>query len=351
MKKILVTGGTGYIGSHMCLALLERGYKVVVIDSLINSSSKSLEKVLEICNSKQLKVENKLTFFKCDLRDKKSIEKVFLDSKYKDQAIDGVIHFAGIKKVDESIHNPLLYWDTNIVSSLNLLSVMENNNCNTIIFSSSATVYGNTNKELINENEPLKPINPYGNSKLAIETIMRDTFNSSPKKWSISNLRYFNPIGAHKSGIMGESPKRYASNIFPIILKVAYGELPEVKVFGKNWDTKDGTCIRDYIHIMDLVEGHLLALEYLLLNKGKFTNLNLGTGKGTTVLELINSFQEVNKVKIPYRVTEKREGDVENVVANNELSKSILKWIPKRNVFDMCLDGWKWKRLNPNGYK
>ena len=350
MKKILVTGGAGFIGSHMCLALLEKGYKVVVIDSLVNSNSKSLEKVLEICKSKKLKVEDKLTFYKCDLRDKQSIEKVFLDSNKNDQAIDGVIHFAGIKKVDESVKNPILYWDTNIISSLNLLKVMDTNNCKTIVFSSSATIYGNANKELIDENQPLKPINPYGNSKLAIETILLDIFNSSPTNWSIINLRYFNPIGAHESGLIGESPLKYDSNIFPIILKVAYGELPELKVFGKNWNTKDGTCVRDYIHVMDLVDGHLLALEHLFLNKGKIINLNLGTGKGNSVLDLINSFQEANKIKIIYKFTEKRKGDVGNVVANNTLSKTILNWNPKRDIFDMCRDGWKWKKRNPYGY-
>ena len=351
MKKILVTGGSGFIGSHMCLLLLERGYKVLAVDSFHNSSPNSLDNVLEICDKKKSTLRNNLNLIKSDLRDKKSIQKIFKVSKKDGEVIQGVIHFAGIKSVSESVRNPLLYWHTNLTITINLLQVMSENNCKTIVFSSSATVYGKSEKKLIKESDPLKPINPYGNSKYATELILNDAYQSSEREWSISNLRYFNPIGNHESGLIGECPLLSPTNIFPLILNVGSGELQNLIIYGDDWNTIDGTGVRDYIHVLDLVDGHLLALEFLLNNRGKYINLNLGTGQGTSVLELINSFQETNKIKIPYQISKRRNGDIEHCVADNKLATTLLSWTPKRNIQDMCRDGWKWKKDNPYGFE
>ena len=350
MKKFLVTGGAGFIGSHMCLTLLEKKFKIVVIDSFINSNPKSLERVLKICESNGLNIKDNLKVIKGDLNNKNLIEEIFLSEKNINEPIEGVIHFAGLKAVNESVSDPCLYWQSNLLNLINLLEVMKTFNCKTIVFSSSATIYGKSNKNL-KENDPLNPINPYGNTKLAMEILLKDIYNTAPNDWRIANLRYFNPIGAHPSGLIGESPFGKPNNIFPLILKVAYGQLPSIKVFGKDWSTKDGTPIRDYIHVMDLVEAHLSAMTYLLKNKGQIVNINLGTGKGLTVLDFINSFQRVNKVKIAYEFSNRRKGDVEKLVASNKLALRILNWIPKKGLEDMCRDGWKWKINNPNGYK
>ena len=350
MKKFLITGGTGFIGSHMCLTLLEKKYKIIVIDSFVNSTPKSLEKVLKICELNGLKVKNNLKLIKGNLNNKNFLEDIFFAEANINEPIEGVVHFAGLKSVNESINNPCLYWQSNLLNLINLLEVMEKFNCQTIVFSSSATIYGKSNKNLIEENDPLNPINPYGNTKYAMELLLKDVYNTSPNNWRIANLRYFNPIGSHQSGLIGEFPLGKHNNIFPLILKVAYGQLPILKIHGKDWNTKDGSPIRDYIHIMDLVDGHLCAIEYLLKNKGQVIDLNLGTGKGKTVLDLINTFQKVNKVKILYEFTSRQKGDVEKYVADNNLALKILNWSPKRNLDDMCRDGWRWKIKNPNGY-
>tara|TARA_Y100001978_G_C23548295_1_gene363210 strand:- start:104 stop:790 length:687 start_codon:yes stop_codon:yes gene_type:complete len=228
---------------------------------------------------------------------------------------------------------------------------MDKNKCRTLVFSSSATVYGNSKYDLINEKSLINPINPYGNTKASIEKLLGDIFKSNIDKWSISNLRYFNPIGAHKSGLIGENPIGKTNNIFPLILKVASGEKAALKIFGNNWPTSDGTCVRDYIHVMDIAEGHMACLEYLFTNKSQLISLNLGTGKGTTVLELVNTFQNINNIKIPYVITKRREGDVARIVADNQLAKKLINWRPKRNIKLMCKDGWNWKNKNPNGYQ
>ena len=350
MKKFLITGGAGFIGSHMCVSLLEKKYELVVVDSFVNSNPKSLQKVLKICELNGLNVNDNLKIIKGDLNNKNLIEEIFLAEKNINEPIEGVIHFAGLKKVDESVRKPCLYWQSNLLNLINLLEVMEKFNCKTIVFSSSATIYGQSNKNLIEENDPNNPINPYGNTKLAMEILLKDIYNSAPDDWRIANLRYFNPIGSHPSGLIGESPFGNPNNIFPLILKVAYGQLSNLKVFGKDWNTKDGTPIRDYIHVMDLVDAHLNAMNYLLKNKGQIININLGTGKGVTVLDLINSFQIVNKVKVAHIFSERRKGDVERIVASNKLALRILNWSPKKSLADMCRDGWKWKKNNPNGY-
>ncbi len=349
MKKILVTGGNGFIGSHTCFLLLKKGYEIVIIDSLVNSSIKCLDRILKICELKKIK-NPKIDLIKGDLKEKTLIEKVFQKATSSNSRIIGVIHFAGLKSVSESIKNPLHYWDSNLSGTINLLKVMEENECKTIVFSSSATIYGKSLKNKISETSELAPINPYGNNKVAIETLLNDVYKSSPKNWKIINLRYFNPIGAHESGLIGECPAGVPGNIFPYILSVSAGKNSLLKIFGSDWPTHDGTGIRDYIHVMDLAEGHVLALEYLLSKSGQLLNLNLGTGIGTSVLQLINTFEETNNVKIPYEFTKRRSGDLAKVVADNTLATDTLKWTPKRTIKEMCKDGWKWQLLNPNGY-
>ena len=350
MSKILVTGGAGFIGSHTCLALLQKKYKIVVIDSFIKSSSISLERVKKI--SKINYSNNKdIEIIKGDIRNFDVIDNIFIKSILENYPITAVIHFAGLKSVNESIINPLDYWDNNVLGTINLLKAMEKNNCRNIVFSSSATIYSYlNNKSLLTENSFIKPVNPYGHTKSVIEKILENLSESSKEKWRIANLRYFNPIGAHSSGLMGEDPLGIPNNIFPFILQVAAGKIKELRVFGNDWPTIDGTGVRDYIHVLDLVDGHILALEYLLANKPKIINLNLGTGKGSSVLDLIKCFEKVNNIKVPYVFSERRHGDVPYVVANNSKALKILNWKPKRTLKEMCVDGWKWQKNNPNGY-
>ena len=350
MKSILVTGGSGFIGSHTCLALLEKGYNIFSLDSYINSSQKSLLKVVEILEIQGLSIRDKLHIYKGNLNDELLIKKIFEDALRQKKEIYGVIHFAGLKSVKESVSNPILYWENNLSGSITLLKVMNQFNCRNIVFSSSATIYGETDKEFINELANIGPINPYGQTKLAIEKFLEDIYKTPKKYWSIANLRYFNPIGAHSSGLIGEDPIGMPNNIFPYLTAVALGKYKMIKIFGNDWPTKDGTCIRDYIHVMDLAEGHLKTLEYLFNNKSQFINMNLGTGLGVSVLELIKTFENVNNINIPYVFTKRREGDVARLVADNSYTKSVLSWKPKRSLNDMCKDGWKWQLNNPKGF-
>ena len=267
MIKILVTGGTGFIGSHTCLSLLEEGYEVIIVDSFINSKKIVIDRLKKICTLKNIDIKNRIHIYNSDLRDIDSLEKIFLDALNTGNSIKGVIHFAGLKSVSQSIKQPILYWDANVVSSINLLKTMEKFNCNNIVFSSTAALYGITNKKLIDENSEIKPINPYGNSKYAVETILNDFFNSLTKEFSIAKLRYFNPIGAHVSGLIGEDPLGTPNNVFPIILNKAYTKKENLEIYGNDWPTIDGTGVRDYIHVMDLAEGHIKALEHLFQKK------------------------------------------------------------------------------------
>ena len=350
MSKILVTGGSGFIGSHTCLLLLQKGYEIIVLDSCVNSSPKSLEKILEIINKPNYNYHKKLTFIKGDLRDSHALEKIFKDSKLAKNPIDGVIHFAGLKAVSESVKFPLKYWDSNVSGTINSLNVMEANNCRKIVFSSSATIYGKSSNIPLDENTPVKAVNPYGNTKVVIERLLNDLFNASKRLWRIANLRYFNPIGAHSSGLIGEAPLGVPDNIFPFITQVATGQRRELKIFGNDWPTPDGTGIRDYIHVMDLAEGHISVLEYLSNEEPQVINLNLGTGKGTSVLDLVNVFQKVNNIKINYVFAPRRVGDSSVVIADNALAISKLNWKSKRNLNQMCRDGWNWQNTNPRGY-
>ena len=350
MSRILVTGGAGFIGSHTCLNLLESGYEVVLFDSFVNSSNKVVQKIIDIYQVKNISKENNLHVFKGDLRDIHNIENVFRKSLDSGFPIEGVIHFAGLKSIAESLINPILYWDVNVKGTINLINIMNKYSCNNIVFSSSATIYGKTNTNLIDESAPISPLNPYGITKYVVEKFLNDIYTNSSDKWSVANLRYFNPVGAHHSGFMGENPIGEKNNIFPIILDVASKKIEKFEIYGDKWPTHDGTGVRDYIHVMDIAESHLKTLEYLFNNKSQLINLNLGTGKGTSVLELIHIFQETNNVSIPYSIASERPGDVPIVVANNKLAFDVLNWKPKRNLEDICRDGWKFRLNFPNGY-
>ena len=350
MKSIFVTGGAGFIGSHTCLLLLEKGYVVFILDSFVNSYERSLERISYILKNKGINTNEKIYLIKGDIKNLSDIEKVFKMGIELNKEIESVIHFAGLKSVFESVIDPLIYWDNNVRGTINLLKIMKKFNCRNIVFSSSATVYKSKAKTALNENDVCAPVNPYGDTKLTIEKLLGNTYKSSPNEWRIACLRYFNPAGAHESGLIGEDPLGRPDNLYPRITRVAVGKLHSIKIFGSDWPTKDGTCVRDYIHVMDVAEGHLLALNYLVKENPQFLTLNLGTGKGTSVLELIRTFEKVNKIKIPFIFEERRLGDNSFVVADNSLAKSILNWIPHRSIDDICRDGYNWQLQNPKGF-
>ncbi len=346
-----MTGGAGFIGSHTCLSLLENGYEIFVIDSYINSSRKSLENVLKILKKKYNRnLKNSLNLFEGDLKNVRDIEAVFQKANEVNKSIEAVIHFAGLKSVSESMAYPLCYWENNFYGTINLLKIMEKYNCKNIVFSSSATVYQTKINQLLNERDKCSPVNPYGQTKLAVEKLLKDIYKSAPSEWRIACLRYFNPVGAHESGLIGEAPFGKPNNLFPQITKVAIGIMSEIKIFGSDWPTPDGTGIRDYIHVMDLSEGHISSLNYLLKEKPQMITLNLGTGKGTSVKEFIRTFEKINNVEIPFSFVERRPGDNAFVVADNSFAKSILSWEPSRNIEDICRNGWNWQVMNPDGY-
>jgi len=334
--SILVTGGAGYIGSHTCLELLNAGHEIVVIDNLSNSKPESLKRVSELAR-KDFK------FYNGDLLDEKTVEKVFSENN-----IEAVIHFAGLKAVNESIEIPLHYYHNNVTGTLILCQIMKKYNVKKLIFSSSANVYGIPKHVPVTEDSPLGPINPYGRTKLIIEEILSDLYLSD-HNWSISLLRYFNPIGAHESGRIGEDPNDTPNNIMPYINQVAIGKRDKVNVFGKDYNTHDGTGVRDYIHVVDLAKGHLKALERVLLTTG-IDVFNLGTGVGYSVLDLIKRFEKATSQKIPYTLTQRRPGDVDKCYADTQRANEKLKWKATKNLEDMCFDSWKWQKNNPNGY-
>ncbi len=325
--RILVSGGCGYIGSHTVIRLIENGYDVTVFDNLYNSKITVLDKIEKITGVRP-------DFVLCDMTDIASLEAIFRDSHF-----DAVIHFAGYKAVGESIEKPLMYYDNNITGTLNLLELMEKYNVKNLIFSSSATVYGLPEKCPVDEKSPLFCLNPYGRTKLMIEQILLDLCNAD-KDFSAVMLRYFNPVGAHPSGLIAEDPNGIPNNLMPRIISAAKGKIKELKVFGDDYDTRDGTCIRDYIHVLDLADGHVAALNYVFKHKGNIA-VNLGTGNGYTVLELIKTFEKVNGVKVPYSIAPRREGDSKSTYADNSFAKEILGWEAKLGVEDMCRDAWK----------
>ena len=334
--KILVTGGAGYIGSHTCIELLQAGHEVVVVDNLINSKEESLKRVQELTGET-------LAFHKVDLLNKRELDDVFHKS-----SIDAVIHFAGLKAVGESVSIPLHYYHNNVTGTLILCDVMETYGVKNLVFSSSATVYGEPDKVPINEDFPLSATNPYGRSKLMIEEILRDLYSAEPS-WNIAILRYFNPVGAHSSGRIGEDPNGIPNNLMPFISRVAVGRLSELPVFGNDYPTQDGTGIRDYIHVMDLANGHLKALEKLSSNPGTVT-YNLGTGRGYSVLEVVSSFEQTSEKKIPYKIMGRRPGDAAICYADPSKAERELSWSAKMDLNEMCADVWRWQSNNPNGY-
>ncbi|WP_096435080.1 UDP-glucose 4-epimerase GalE [Alteribacter populi] len=335
--KILVTGGAGYIGTHTCVELLNAGHEIVVVDNFSNSKLVALERVREITGK---------LFEVCetDLKDGKTLGRVFSENQ-----IDAVIHFAGLKAVGESVSLPLRYYQNNVAGTLTLCEVMDKFNVRNLVFSSSATVYGQNNQTPFRENLSLNGTNPYGRSKLMIEDILQDLHSSNPE-WSIALLRYFNPVGAHRSGKIGEDPNGIPNNLMPYISQVAVGKLNELQVYGDDYETKDGTGIRDYIHVVDLAVGHLKAIEKVILDNG-IEAYNLGTGSGYSVMELTQVFENVSGQKIPYKVVKRRAGDVAESYADVSKAKRELNWQAKKGIVEMCIDTWHWQSKNPNGYK
>lgn len=336
---ILVTGGTGFIGSHTCVALTQADYEVVIVDNYYNSSPKSLARINELCG-KEIK------FYECDIRDKAGMDKIF-----KENRIDAVIHFAGLKAVGESCEKPIEYYDNNINGTLCLCDVMRRNGCKNIVFSSSATVYGMNNVSPLKETmQTGGTTNPYGTTKFMIEIILEDIYKAD-NAWNVTLLRYFNPIGAHKSGRIGENPNGIPNNLMPYITQVAIGKLPELFVYGDDYDTPDGTGVRDYIHVVDLAEGHVKALDNILAGSKGVQVFNLGTGVGYSVLDIVKAFEKANGVKIPYKVVGRRSGDIATCYSDPTKAKEVLGWEAKRGLEEMCEDSWRWQSMNPNGFE
>ena len=335
--KILVTGGAGFIASHTNVELLNAGYDVVVVDNLVNSSRESVARVEELTGKK-------ISFYEEDLLNEKAIDAIF-----EKENIDSVIHFAALKAVGESCQIPLRYFDNNLTGTLNLLKVMEKHGVKSIVFSSSATVYGKPESVPIREDFPLSVSNPYGRTKLIIEDMLRDIYKSD-NEWDIALLRYFNPIGAHESGMIGENPHGIPNNLLPYVAKVAAGQLECVNVFGDDYDTPDGTGVRDYIHVVDLALGHVKAIEKLVTHPGLVT-YNLGTGVGYSVLDIIKNFEKACGKEIPYKITPRRPGDIDMCYADPAKAKEELGWEATRSIDKMCEDAWRWQTKNPNGYE
>ncbi|PGT76793.1 UDP-glucose 4-epimerase GalE [Priestia megaterium] len=334
---ILVTGGAGYIGSHTCVELLNAGYEVIIIDNLYNSNIESVNRIREI-------TKKDIKFYPTDLIDRDYLESVFLENK-----IEAVIHFAGYKAVGESVKLPLDYYHNNVTGTINLCRIMQKYNVKKMVFSSSATVYDVYERGAICEDFPLKAYNPYGRTKLMIEEILRDLYVSDDS-WSISLLRYFNPVGAHSSGLIGEDPQGIPNNLLPYISNVAIGKLPELQVFGNDYPTLDGTGVRDYIHVVDLALGHLKAIEKVLSTIG-VNAYNLGTGNGYSVLEMIHIFEKVSGKNIAYKIVNRRPGDLAICYADPTKAKAELNWAAIRGIEEMCKDAWQWQLKNPHGYR
>ncbi len=334
---ILVTGGAGYIGSHTCVELLNAGYDVVIIDNLYNSNQKAVDRIEEITGKK-------VRFYPDDMMDRVAVKRVFDENK-----IDAVIHFAGLKAVGESVRKPIEYYRTNIGSTLNLTDEMRAHGCKNIIFSSSATVYGDPAEIPITENCPKGTCtNPYGWTKWMQEQILIDIHTADPE-WNVILLRYFNPIGAHKSGLIGEDPKGIPNNLLPYVAQVAIGKLPEINVFGNDYDTPDGTGVRDYIHVVDLARGHVKAIERFAKKDGVFV-CNLGTGHGYSVLDVIHAFEKACGKELPYVIRERRPGDIATCYSSPAKAEKELGWTAEFDLEDMCRDSWNWQQKNPNGY-
>ena len=334
---ILVTGGAGYIGSHTCIELLSVDYELVVLDNLSNASAESLKRVENIGGST-------ISFIEGDVRDQALLRRMFTEFD-----IDGVIHFAGLKAVGDSVAQPLRYYDNNVAGSVTLFKVMAEFGCKRLVFSSSATVYGDPASVPIREDFPLSTTNPYGASKLMIEGVLQDVY-SSDSTWSIGILRYFNPVGAHESGLIGEDPNGIPSNLMPFISKVAVGQLDKLSVFGNNYATADGTGVRDYIHVVDLAKGHVKAFEYLM-SAPQYLIVNLGTGRGYSVLDMVRAFEKASGKPVPYLIAPRRSGDIAQCYADPTYAEEVLGWKAELDLDRMCEDTWRWQLINPEGYK
>ncbi len=339
MKTVLVTGGAGYIGSHTVLDLISEGFNVIIADDFSNSSKKVID-ILENLSGK------KISYYEIDIRDRENLRGIF-----KENQIDAVINFAGFKAVGESVEKPLMYYDNNLIGMIVLLEVMEEFSVKKLVFSSSATVYGVPKSMPLVEDNQMGATNPYGRTKLIIEKILSDVA-ASDNSWDIIALRYFNPLGAHKSGDIGEDPNGIPNNLAPYITQVAVGKLEKLSVFGDDYDTPDGTCIRDYIHINDLAAGHTASIKYLISgNRKGFDVINLGSGKGYSVLEIVENFEKAVGKKIPYVIAGRRAGDIPVSYAKIDKAKELLGWEPKYSIEEMCKDSWNWQKKNPDGYK
>ena len=334
--KILITGGAGYIGSHTVIKLLELGFSIVILDNFSNSTYRIIKKIKEITN-------NNFEIIKGDITDRRILKNIF--KKYK---IKSVIHFAGLKSVNESDKFPLSYYENNVIGSINLIKEMELANIKNLVFSSSATVYGNQNNHLYKEDAPLSPINTYGRTKLIIEEILRSICNIDPE-WRAIIFRYFNPIGAHESGLIGDNPINCPNNLLPFICQVAIGKRKKLFVFGDDYPTSDGTGKRDYIHVEDLANAHALSINYFEKTNNSFSVFNLGTGKSFSVLEVIKAFEEATSIKIPYQIVKRRDGDVCESLADPSKAKLELGWEAKFDLKRMCIDSWRWQSINPKG--
>lgn len=335
-SHVLVTGGAGFIGSHTCVELLNTGHSIVVLDNLSNSSTKSLDAVRRITN-------RTVDFVEGDLRDTNCLDQLF-----RANAFDAVIHFGGLKAVGESVEKPMLYYENNVIGTVNLINAMKSHAVKTLVFSSSATVYGDPARIPATEDLPTSATNPYGRSKLVIEEILRDLHASDPE-WRISMLRYFNPVGAHVSGELGEDPRGTPNNLLPYIAQVAVGHLPHLRIFGNDYATRDGTGVRDYIHVVDLARGHIAALQFLA-DRPKLAVHNLGTGRGSSVLEALRAFEEASGRTIPYRVVARRAGDIAECYADTTKARRELGWTAQYDLNDMCRDAWRWQSRHPNGF-
>jgi UDP-glucose 4-epimerase len=334
--KLLVTGGAGYIGSHTCVEFLSAGVELVVVDNLVNSKAEAISRVEQITNKK-------VTFIQADIRDRDALRQIFST-----HSISAVIHFAGLKAVGESVEKPLAYYDANFCGTVALLEEMDRAGVRTLVFSSSATVYGDPASVPIREHFPLSATNPYGRSKLMIEDMLRDLYRADAT-WKIALLRYFNPVGAHASGLIGEDPNGLPNNLMPIVTQVAVGKRPGLSVYGNDYATRDGTGVRDYIHVVDLARGHVKALDALVRHDGVLT-VNLGTGRGYSVFEVIAAFEKASGCKIAHQVVARRPGDIAECYADPALASALLDWRAELGIDAMCADSWRWQRMNPNGY-
>ena len=350
MAHLLITGGAGFIGSHTCLVLLEAGHSLVVLDNYSNSSPASLERVAGLAGlSESCASVERLQIIEGDIRNPADLDQAFSCLSPDSSRVDGVIHFAGLKAVGESVQQPLHYWDVNVNGSRMLLEAMRRHHCHTLVFSSTSTVYGEPTTFPITEEFPTEPRHPYAQTKLAVEWILQALEASEPH-WCISRLRYFNPVGAHPSGQIGEDPRGIPNNLFPFITQVATGQRDQLRIFGDDWPSPDGTGIRDYLHVMDLAEAHGLAIAWLLKHRRSMPVLNLGTGRGLSVLEVVKAFETTTGITIPLEFVARRPGDVPKLEASAQRAVEVLGWRARRSLQEMCRDGWAWQRRNPQGY-